>query len=779
MAQLKDLLIIGPSLFNGDVAFSKIPTYNNIELALRSDIAYKNEGVYYVDGGSSTVEGTWIGTSDRITEYYNGLMINYKVGKAGHSDGTTLNINNLGAKPCYLRGTTKLTTQYPVGTMVLLSYNATTGAFYSTDYDSNNYAYVRQYKTSTNADYPVLFAYESTSNMPSSYDTKYTRKNATIFINPSTGALTAKSFINSDSSNDYILLGGGGTKLVSDFEVANRCLPLAGSSLTDTTNNMTGAIMFKDCDGIKINSNNKDVKVWEVYGNAGAYTSTYGFDLLYKGTGSGNNNSLSLSAHNQTDAHIEVFNILQDGTGNWYPTLNFAKQPTTTYKGTPQNLATENYVASAMNAAVVLRGTLGSGGTITSLPTASSSTLGDAYKVITAGTYASIAAQVGDMFICYQPTSSTYGWLLIPAGDDLDDSWRAIQVNGTQILGSGTSTGALNLKAGASITLTAANGTVTIDASHPTYTFTDGYDSFKVSNTAGFSDTVNVIPKKILSLDSGSDTTKPVHRYSQYDPVEIPCGITFDFKHVNSIVTSGKPGPGDTYVGIMNWRSYGSSSDYSGGPTLQLAYDMKGNLWKRIHKTDRTNNVFDWYDWVRLATTADLPSVSDKKITLTAGKGLTDGGSFTLNQTSDATITFNVGQGTGISVTDGAVGLATSGVTAGTYGQESTKTLTYNDTFTVPVVTVDTYGRITSANEYTLTLPASDNTDTKNTTGSTTSADKIYLVGAKLQTDNAVTYSSSSLYAQDGALTATEYNINTNAKIKYDTSAKCIRFVIN
>jgi hypothetical protein len=289
------------------------------------------------------------------------------------------------------------------------------------------------------------------------------------------------------------------------------------------------------------------------------------------------------------------------------------------------------------------------------------------------------------------------------------------------------------------------------------------------------SDTVNVTTRRIHSLDQGSDRAKTPNRFTEYAAVDIPCGITFDFKHSEAIGSGPKSG----YIGVMNWRSYGSTTDYSGGPTLQLCYDTKGDLWKRIHKTDRINNIFDWESWVRLATTADLPSVSDKKITLTAGKGLTDGGSFTLNQASDATITFNVGQGTGISVTDGAVGLATSGVTAGTYGQESTKTLTYSDTFTVPVVTVDTYGRVTSANEYTLTLPAADNTDTKNTTGSTTSTDKLYLVGAKLQTDDAVTYSSSSLYAQNGALTATEYNINTSAKIKYDTSAKCIRFVIN
>ena len=781
MAQLKDLLITGPSLFNGDVVFSKIPTYNNITFALSSEIAYKNEGIYFVVGNTTGTEGNWTGTSSRITEYYDGLVINYKVGIAGHSDGTTLNINSLGAKPCYLRGTTKITTHYAKGTMVILSYSAATDAFYSSDYDKNDYSKVRQVKTSTNVNYPLLLSHESASNMPSDYDTNYTRKVASIYANPSTGMLTATGFIKASSSDSYVLLGGGGHKAVSDFTPANTCLPLTGSSLTSATNNMTGAIMFKDCDGIKINSNNLDVKIWEVQGNAGTYASQYGFDMFYKGTGSDNENTLSLNAHNEAGAHIEVFKIKQNGVTSWYPDFNFVKQPTTTYKGSTQKLATEDYVAAATNAAVVMRGTLGTNGTITALPTAASGVLGDAYKVITAGKYANNEnAKVGDLYICYQPTSSTYGWILIPAGDDIEDTWRAIQVNGTQILATGTSTGALNLKAGADITLTASGGTVTIDASHPTYTFTDGVDSFTVTNTAGLNKTVSISNRRITSKDDGSNRDITPSRFSKYDPVEIPCGITYDFKHLDGISISGQTnGPTGTYFGVMNWRSYGSATDYSGGPTLQLAYDMSGNLWKRIHKTDRTNNIFDWNNWVRLATTADLPSVSDKKVTLTAGKGLTDGGSFTLNQASDAVITFNVGQGTGISVTDGAVGLATSGVTAGTYGQESTKTLTYSDTFTVPVVTVDSYGRITSANEYTLTLPASDNTDTKNTTGSTTSTDKLYLVGAKLQTDDAITYSSSSLYAQNGALTATEYNINTNAKIKYDTSAKCIRFVIN
>lgn len=38
------------------------------------------------------------------------------------------------------------------------------------------------------------------------------------------------------------------------------------------------------------------------------------------------------------------------------------------------------------------------------------------YKVITAGTYASIAAKVGDVFIC----SDAPAWVLIPSGDEVD-----------------------------------------------------------------------------------------------------------------------------------------------------------------------------------------------------------------------------------------------------------------------------------------------------------------------------------------------------------------------
>ena len=81
-----------------------------------------------------------------------------------------------------------------------------------------------------------------------------------------------------------------------------------------TTNPLTGTIYVKDVNGIILNSKNKDLNIWEVYGNSGVWASQYGFNLQYLGTGDGNNNDLILWAHNQTGTHVESYRVKQDGT---------------------------------------------------------------------------------------------------------------------------------------------------------------------------------------------------------------------------------------------------------------------------------------------------------------------------------------------------------------------------------------------------------------------------------------------------------------------------------
>lgn len=82
--------------------------------------ANKDEGVYYVKS-TSTTNGVWTGTLEGLNSYYFGLTILYETTVEG-AEETTLNLNGLGAKTIYKYGVTKLTTEYPANSIVLLTY---------------------------------------------------------------------------------------------------------------------------------------------------------------------------------------------------------------------------------------------------------------------------------------------------------------------------------------------------------------------------------------------------------------------------------------------------------------------------------------------------------------------------------------------------------------------------------------------------------------------------------------------------------------------------------
>jgi hypothetical protein len=84
--------------------------------------------------------------------------------------------------------------------------------------------------------------------------------------------------------------------------------------------------------------------------------------------------------------------------------------------------------------------------------------------------------------------------------------------------------------------------------------------------------------------------------------------------------------------------------------------------------------------------------------------------------------------GTGLTLTSTEFSLSASGVTANTYGTNSTTTLTNGGTFIVPTYTVDTYGRITSGSNTTLTLPSYTVSTTEPTADSMTEGQIVYVV---------------------------------------------------
>lgn len=92
-------------------------------------------------------------------------------------------------------------------------------------------------------------------------------------------------------------------------------------------------------------------------------------------------------------------------------------------------VATTAYVDKAIQnlpEPMIFKGSLGTSGTITSLPVAATSNKGYTYKVITAGTYANQSAKVGDTFI-----SDGKGWVLIPSGDEPNGTVTSVTLKAT------------------------------------------------------------------------------------------------------------------------------------------------------------------------------------------------------------------------------------------------------------------------------------------------------------------------------------------------------------
>ena len=98
-------------------------------------------GVYYVEGNANGTAGVWTGTNTNIPSLYTGLVIAYKIGTAGSSDGTTLNLTTAagasGAIAVY-RNSSTTTTHLGIGTVVLLTYDGTGWRWHNYDANTRN-----------------------------------------------------------------------------------------------------------------------------------------------------------------------------------------------------------------------------------------------------------------------------------------------------------------------------------------------------------------------------------------------------------------------------------------------------------------------------------------------------------------------------------------------------------------------------------------------------------------------------------------------------------------
>ena len=106
----------------------------------------------------------------------------------------------------------------------------------------------------------------------------------------------------------------------------------------------------------------------------------------------------------------------------------------------------------------------------------------------------------------------------------------------------------------------------------------------------------------------------------------------------------------------------------------------------------------------------------------------------------------------------------------------------YGSTFNIPSIAVDQAGHVTGITTTTVKIPASDNSDTKNTAGASATTTKIFLVGTTAQSTSAQTYSNTAVYTTNGALSAKTLGVNADTTankvtLQWNTTDSSLDFI--
>lgn len=254
----------------------------------------------------------------------------------------------------------------------------------------------------------------------------------------------------------------------------------------------------------------------------------------------------------------------------------------------------------AANDAMHYMGTLGAKAqspTITTLPT--TARIGDAYKVITAGTYSSITAEVGDLFIY------SGSWTLIPSGDDgnvyVGDSksskFAAKNNNIVIAVGDQKIASAANVTANAG-TISALQSTMTqLKANQGTVTTLNGSEA-TFSTVNGYLNGDADATYFVRSVDTRSINTLPA-TYMTYQ-----MGSKEEFKSNDIIGLAGA----DLFSHVITHIPWGDST---GGRPFQVAYSGT-KMFIRGSENDST-----WDEWHKVITGADALTSSASAISST------------------------------------------------------------------------------------------------------------------------------------------------------------------
>lgn len=165
---------------------------------------------------------------------------------------------------------------------------------------------------------------------------------------------------------------------------------------------------------------------------------------------------LGSAAYTNTSAYAtsaqgtKADNAMPTGGGKFTGGVELNADPTTALgAATKQYVDTQITTKIAASDAMVFKGTLGTDGTITAVPT-TGVVKGDTYKIITAGTWAGSACKIGDLIIALNSGSveaTDTNWAYVPSGNENETTIKYSTT--TQNLTTSAQTGVITLAEGA------------------------------------------------------------------------------------------------------------------------------------------------------------------------------------------------------------------------------------------------------------------------------------------------------------------------------------------
>ena len=324
--------------------------------------------------------------------------------------------------------------------------------------------------------------------------------NDKITIGVATGTTSAKGIVQLTNSTSSTSTTTAATpnSVKSAYDLANTA-KTAAANAQSTADSKVGSVSLAS------GTNNGTLKL--------TVNGTATDNIAVKGLGSAayTNTSAYATATQGTKAD----NAMPKAGGTFTGSVTLNADPTTAL-----GAATKQYVDAqitskiAASDAMVFKGTLGSNGTVTAVPT-TGVVKGDTYKVITAGTWAGSSCKVGDLLIALTSGSveaNTTNWAYVPSGDEVTTSIKYSTT--THNLTTSAKTGAITLAEGATkqvdTSISAGSTSTKLPTSAAVASFVEGkgYTTKAFKNVTVGSVTVEADSNAdTLTLEAGTNVT--------------------------------------------------------------------------------------------------------------------------------------------------------------------------------------------------------------------------------------------------------------------------------